>query len=289
MTALHPLAAPDLDAYLRRIGYAGGLEPGAATLADLHLAHSTRIPFENVDVLLGRPIRLDAASLQAKLVAGKRGGYCFEHNLLFGAVLRTLGFAVTPLAARVRYRTPVVLPRTHMLLLVRTDGVDWLTDVGFGGEGLLRPVPLRAGEPCRQFAWTYRVVEHGFGWLLQSLRDGDWIDMYAFTLEPQEMADYEMANHYVSTHPSSRFVQTLTVQLPGTRARYVLRNRELTEDRGSSAAATRTIAGDEELLAVLADAFGLHLPPGTRLLRPPARPGGPHERRDVDMNPQRPA
>lgn len=272
MSALRPLAPRDLDAYLGRIGYAGGLEPGAGTLADLHFAHSTRIPFENLDVLLGRPIRLDAASLQAKLVAGRRGGYCFEHNLLFGAVLRTLGFAVTPLAARVRYRTTVILPRTHMLLLVRADGVDWLTDVGFGGEGLLRPVPLRAHEACRQFAWTYRLVEHGHGWLLQSLRDGDWIDMYAFTLEPQEMADYEMANHYVSTHPNSRFVQTLTAQLPGTPVRYALRDRELTEDRGSSDTATRMIAGDEELLAVLAATFGLPLPPGTRLLRPAARP-----------------
>jgi N-hydroxyarylamine O-acetyltransferase len=267
MSALHPLAPPDLDAYLRRIGYAGGLEPGAGTLADLHLAHSTRIPFENLDVLLGRPIRLDAPSLQAKLVTGGRGGYCFEHNLLFASVLHTLGFTVTPLAARVRYRTPVILPRTHMLLLVRAGGVDWLTDVGFGGEGLLLPVPLRANEPCRQFGWTYRLVEHGHGWALQTLRDGDWIDMYAFTLEPQEMADYEMANHYVSTHPKSRFVQTLTAQLPGTQVRYVLRDRELTQDRGSSEAATRTIAGDEELLAVLAVRFNLHLPPGTRLLR----------------------
>ncbi len=264
---MHPLAPPDLAAYLRRIGYAGGLEPGAGTLANLHLAHSTRIPFENLDVLLGRPIRLDVPSLLAKLVTGGRGGYCFEHNLLFASVLCTLGFAVTPLAARVRYRTEAVLPRTHMLLLVRAEGVDWLTDVGFGGEGLLLPVPLRANEPCRQFAWTYRLVEHGCGWLLQSLRDGDWIDMYAFTLEPQEMADYEMANHYVSTHPNSRFVQTLTAQLPGTQVRYVLRNRALTEDRGSTAATTRMIAGDEELLAALAATFGLHLPPGTRLLR----------------------
>ena len=165
-----------------------------------------------------------------------------------------------------RYRTAVVLPRTHMLLLVRADGIDWLTDVGFGGEGLLLPVPLRRAEPCRQFAWTYRLIEHGGGWLLQSLRDDEWIDLYAFTLEQQEMADYEMANHYVSTHPNSRFVQTLTVQLPGTDVRHVLRDRELTQDRGSTVT-TRTIAGDEQLLATLAVTFGLHMPPGTRLLR----------------------
>ena len=260
------MPAADLDAYLERIGYRGELRPDSSTLAGLHLAHATHIPFENLDVLLGRPIRLDPASLHAKLVAGGRGGYCFEHNLLFASVLRSLGFPVATLAARVRYRTTLVLPRTHMLLLVRADGGDWLTDVGFGGEGLLLPVPFGTAEPSRQFAWTYRVAEHGGGWLLQSLRDGAWLDLYAFTREPQEIADYEMANYYVSTHPSSRFVQTLTVQLPGSEVRHVLRDRELMQDRGSTTT-TRTIAGDEELLAVLAQTFGLHLEAGTRLLR----------------------
>jgi N-hydroxyarylamine O-acetyltransferase len=268
---LHALAISDLDAYLERIGYGGELKPGASVLADLHLAHATHIPFENLDVLLGRPIRLDAASLQAKLVSGGRGGYCFEHNLLFASVLRTLGFPVTPLAARVRYRTTLVLPRTHMLLLVHADGGDWLADVGFGGEGLLLPVPFGSGEPSRQFAWTYRVVEHGGGWLLQSLQDSTWLDLYAFTGEPQEIVDYEMANYYVSTHPGSRFVQTLTVQLPGPEVRHVLRDRELTQDRGSSVT-TRTIGSDEALLATLAQTFGLHLEAGTRLALPP---GGP--------------
>jgi N-hydroxyarylamine O-acetyltransferase len=264
---LHALPPAAIDAYLERIGYSGELKPGSSARAGRHLAHATHIPFENLDVLLGRPIRLDPASLQAKLVAGGRGGYCFEHNLLFASVLRALGFPIITLAARVRYRTTLVLPRTHMLLLVRADGGDWLTDVGFGGEGLLLPVPLRSGEPSRQFAWTYRVVEHAGGWLLQSLRDGAWLDLYTFTQEPQELADYEMANYYISTHPNSRFVQTLTVQLPGVEVRQVLRDRELTQDRGDTSA-TRTIASDEELLAVLSQTFGLHLEAGTRLLWP---------------------
>jgi N-hydroxyarylamine O-acetyltransferase len=179
-------------------------------------------------------------------------------------VLRELGFAVTPLAARVRYRTALLLPRTHMLLLVRADGADWIVDVGFGGEGLLLPVPFGAGEPARQFAWTYRVIEQGGPWVLQSLRDGSWEDLYAFTLEPQEQVDYELASWYTSTHPNSRFVQTLTAQLPTPEVRHVLRDRELTLDRGEAVTA-RTIASDEELLAVLAETFGLHVDPGTRL------------------------
>jgi N-hydroxyarylamine O-acetyltransferase len=264
---LHILAAADLDAYLARIGYAGELRADAATLAQLHLAHATHIPFENLDILRGLPIRLGVASLHAKLVGSRRGGYCFEHNLLFASVLHTLGFALTPLAARVHYRTPQTLPRTHMLLLVHADGADWLSDVGFGGEGLLLPVPLGSGEPSRQFAWTYRATERHNTWMLQSLRNGTWEDMYAFTREPQELADYEMANYWVSTHPSSRFVQTLTVQLPGVEVRHVLRNRELTQDRGSTTT-TRTIVGADELPAVLADVFGLHLEPGTQLVLP---------------------
>lgn len=257
-------ATVDLAAYLERIGYAAELRPDHATLAGLHLAHATHIPFENLDVLLGRPIRLDLPSLQAKLVAGGRGGYCFEQNLLFAAVLRQLGFAVTPLAARVRYRTTQLLPRTHMLLLVRADGADWIADVGFGGEGLLLPVPFGSGRPARQFAWTYRAIEQSGRWVLQSLWDGNWEDLYAFTLEEQEQVDYELASWYMSTHPGSRFVQTLTAQLPTPEVRYVLRGRELTLDRGETVA-TRTITRDEELLAVLAETFGLHVEPGARL------------------------
>jgi len=92
----------DLAAYLRRVEYEGPLEPTAEVLRALHLAHATHIPFENLDILLGEPIRLDLASLQAKLVGANRGGYCFEQNALFAAVLEEVGFAVTRLAARVR-------------------------------------------------------------------------------------------------------------------------------------------------------------------------------------------
>lgn len=124
------MTALDLQAYLRRIGYQGAVEPTRRVLEALHLAHATHIPFENLDILLGRPIALDLASLQSKLVARRRGGYCFEHNLLFAAVLREFGFEPTLLAARVRFRTTAVLPRTHMLLLVEgEEAAGWPTSV----------------------------------------------------------------------------------------------------------------------------------------------------------------
>jgi N-hydroxyarylamine O-acetyltransferase len=252
-----------LDAYLKRVGYAAGREPTRAVLEALHLAHATRIPFENLDILLGRPIPLDLASLQEKLVAGGRGGYCYEQNLLFAAALERIGFNVTRLAARVRYRTERILPRSHMLLLVSAGGSQWIADVGFGLEGLLQPVPFEAGRESRQFAWTYRVVEEAGESMLQSLRGQAWTNLYSFSLEPQTAADYEMANYYNSTHPDSRFTRTLVVQLPAPEARVALRNLELITDRGGSVT-TRMLAGDDELLTVLAGTFGLRFPPGTR-------------------------
>jgi N-hydroxyarylamine O-acetyltransferase len=254
--------ALDLDAYLRRVGYSGARDPTAAVLEALHRAHAAAIPFENLDILLGRPIRLDLESLQEKLVRSRRGGYCFEQNLLFASVLEALGFRVTRLAARVRYRTSLILPRTHMTLLVDVEGAGRLADVGFGAEGLLAPVPF-GGAEARQGAWTYRIAEEGRYRVLQSLREGSWMDLYAFTLEPQEWVDYDLANYYTSTHPQSRFTQTLTAQRVSPEARLILRNRELIVDRGG-ALETRLLADDAEVLAVLARDFDLPFPPGTR-------------------------
>ncbi|HKA42528.1 MAG TPA: arylamine N-acetyltransferase [Burkholderiales bacterium] len=253
----------DLSAYLKRIGYAGNPRPTLAALEALELAHATHIPFENLDILLGRTIRLDIDSIQAKLVGGGRGGYCFEHNLLFAAALEAAGFAARPLAARVRYRSHRVLPRTHMLLLVEAENKTWIADVGFGLEGILSPLPLVAGRESRQFHWTFRLVEESGQWTVQSHRDGSWIDLYAFSLERQQLADFEMANYYASTHPDSRFTRTLTAQLPTPEARFMLRNRELTVDRGKSVT-SRALRDDDELLTILAETFGLRFPAGTR-------------------------
>jgi len=253
----------DLDAYFQRIGYAGSRAPSRATLDALHLAHATRIPFENLDILLGRPIRLDLESLQAKLVAGRRGVYCFEQNRLFAAALEALGFAVTPLAARVRFGTTSILPRTHMALQVEVDGNRVLADVGFGVHGPLLPVSLERLGEARQFAWTYRVADDAGLHVLQLRNGAAWTDLYAFTLERHFPVDYEMANHYTSTHPSSRFVQTLTAQRSATDVRRMLRDRDYSEHRGD-AVTHRTLADDDEVLAVLADQFELPFPPGTR-------------------------
>lgn len=275
----------DLDAYLARIGFTGSREPTLATLTRLQFAHGTSIPFENLDIHLGRPISIDVASIQAKLVQARRGGYCFEHNTLLSAALRRLGFSVTTLAARVRLGASRVLPHTHMTLAVDAEDRRWLVDAGFGTGGPLAPLPFAPGEVLRQALWSFRLREEGTKWVLESLRDGVWQDLYVFTLEPQYPIDYEMANHYVSTHPASRFVQTLTVQAQSPEVCHLLRNRELTTVRQGDKSVTQ-IDDDEALLRVLAETFGLIFPSGTRF-NPPGSPASTTAGRPPDMKPPR--
>jgi N-hydroxyarylamine O-acetyltransferase len=263
----HPEMQLDLGAYFGRIGYGGGAAPSLDSLRAVHLAHARSIPFENVDVLLGRAIRLDLEGLQAKLVAGERGGYCFEHNTLFAAALEAMGFRVTRLAARVRFGHRRVGARTHMLLRVEVEGAPWLADVGFGGLGILEPIPFAPNEPVEQFGWRYRLVRDEQELVLQSLEPDGWADQYGSTLEPQLEIDYEVANHYTSTHPASPFTRTLTAQRPDPdrpESRIVLRGRKLSVHRPSGPATTERVQ-DRDLMDVLAERFGLRLPPDTIL------------------------
>jgi N-hydroxyarylamine O-acetyltransferase len=248
----------DLDAYLERIGHTGPVEPTGACLDALHLAHVRSIPFENLDILLGRPIRLDLLSLQDKLVRRRRGGYCFEHNTLFAAALEAVGFDVDPLAARVHLRSRAVTARTHMTLRTEVAGAGRLADVGFGGGSLLRSIPIEPGPPVDQFGWRFRLVDVDEGLMLQTARPQGWRDLYAFTFERQHPVDFEMANHYTSTHPSSHFTTTPTAQVSSPERSLILRGTTLTEVTPDGETATE-IAPDE-LADVLATRFGLDVP-----------------------------
>ncbi len=261
--------ALDVSAYLGRIGWSGPPPvPSSTALRALHEAHVGAVPFENLDVLLGRPIRLDLESLFAKLVAQRRGGYCFEQNTLFLAVLEALGFQAAPLAARVRLGSVEPRPRTHMLLRVELAEGPFLADVGFGGDGPLHPVPLEAGRETWAGAAGWRLRSEDELWVLQGSADaGEWTDLYAFTLERQLAVDYEMANHYTSTHPHSRFVRNLVVQRSWRDRRVLLLNRERVVRRGAGAEST-AVRDPEHLLDVLAADFDLRFPPGTRFSQP---------------------
>jgi N-hydroxyarylamine O-acetyltransferase len=256
-----------LDAYLERIGYRGTRGPSLGVLTALHEAHVAAVPFENLDILLGRGISLELEALQAKLVAGRRGGYCFEQNTLFRAALEGLGFRVTSLAARVRSGATLVRPRTHMLLQVDLPEGPFLADVGFGGEGPVHPVPLGAGRESRVGPAGCRLRREGERWVLEGDVTGEWADLYAFTLEAQFPVDYEMANFFTSTYPNSPFRLNLVVQRSWPDRRVVLRNRDLVVREGR-AVETSAIRDPDHLLDVLAERFGLSFPPGTRFAYP---------------------
>jgi N-hydroxyarylamine O-acetyltransferase len=257
------LSPAQLTAYFERIGYSGPQQATSETLHALHRLHPQVIPFENLDALRGRTPRLDLGSVFAKLVSGRRGGYCYEHNLLFRAVLDTLGFGTTGLAARVMWNSPAALPpRTHMILLVETPNETWLADVGFGSMTLTAPLLFDTGREQATPHEPFRLdlIERG-DFLLQVKLGDAWRPIYRFDLEPQFPADYDMANHYVSTYPDSLFVNHLVVArvMPGERRTLLdttLTRRGNTEPTRES---KRDLASTEELRGVLQDAFGLVL------------------------------
>ena len=253
----------DLAAYLARIGFDGALDQTFKTLSSLHFAHVSAIPFENLDIVLGRRISLDLGDLQAKLVTSRRGGYCFEQNALFAAALESLGFTVLRLAARVRFGSTEIRPRTHMLLEVEAEKTRWLSDVGFGAGGLLYPIELHSGEPFEQGAWSYRVHTEDDVFVLQSKDADAWVDLYAFTRERQFPVDYELGNHFTSTHPHSPFVQNVIAQKNGLHSRLTLRNCDLTEVKPGEET-TQTLSDERAIIKVLAEQFGLHFAPETR-------------------------
>jgi N-hydroxyarylamine O-acetyltransferase len=201
----------DLSAYLARIGL--GSAPGPPGLDQLHRAHVTAIPFENLDPRRGVPVSLDPADLQDKLVRRRRGGYCFEQNLLLKAALDALGAQVDLFLARVRLGRPTGTPRprTHLVLRVRAGGRDWHADAGFGRGTLLEPIPFGTGGPHEQSGWRYRVVQDGPELVLQTEQDAGWVDLYGFVPEPVPFIDVETSNWFTCTHPRSPFVTGLIV------------------------------------------------------------------------------
>jgi N-hydroxyarylamine O-acetyltransferase len=249
----------DLDAYFARIGYSGPREPTLATLGALHRLHPAAIPFENLDVLVGRPIDLAPSAVDAKLIERRRGGFCYEHNSLFKRVLESLGFAVEGLSARVRWmEEPGTPPRppTHMALRVTIEGRPWLADVGFGGCVPTAPLRLDTREPQPTDYETYRVVPIDDGQRVEALIGADWQPLYEFRPHAVADADYELGNWYVCTHPQSRFRTTLMVTLATAEARYALRNNSLTVRSRMGGTEELTLsAGD--IGSLLASRFGI--------------------------------
>lgn len=260
----------NLDAYFARIGFSGTAAADLATLRALHRLHIEAIPFENLDVLLGRRIDMSEEAVVRKIVEGRRGGYCFEQNTLFRAVLTAIGFKTEAFLGRIRRNVPedVRTPLTHMILRVTIDGAPWLADVGFGSLGT--PAPLRLDIDDEQ--WTPlepRRIARRDGALFHQARLGDeWVDLYEFKLENPAPMDFELGNWFSCTHPKANFVNNLVVTRVEGTSRLLINNREFAVRHLDGAAQRRELVSHAELMDLLASRFGLTLPEGTEIRAP---------------------
>ncbi len=260
----------ELDSYLARVGLAGA-PPG---LVDLHRSHVTTIPFETLGALGGTPVSLAEDDLAAKLVQCRRGGYCFEQNLLLKRALEALGAEVQLHLARVLLGAEPGAPRarSHLLLAVRWEGESWHADAGFGGGTLLEPLPWGPGEEHEQSGWRYRIVERAPEWVLQRASAHGWADLYAFLPHPVPEVDVQTINWWTSTHPNSRFVTGFLVSRQWRDGRCLALS-----DWGGLALRETTPSEEltdpvepEQLPGLLAERFGLpgfQLGPAGRLIR----------------------
>ncbi len=253
----------DLLAYFSRIGHAGSREPSETLLARLVLRHACAIPFENLDAFAGRRISLDPGDVERKLVHGRRGGWCFEQNLLLGQILRTLGFDVTDLAGRVLWNRPrdAVTPRTHRALLVRFAGRSWLVDVGFGGHTLTAPLDLALEGVQETPHEPFRITRLAGDYLVESLIRDEWQPLFRFDLQPQQPIDFEAANYQLAHDPASHFTQVLIASRVAEGGRHVLRGRELAFHELKGGTRRETLAGPEEVIAALREVLGIELEP----------------------------
>ena len=250
----------DLSAYFERIGHTGSTAPTLETLRALHLAHTSTFAFENLDGWSNRPVSLRIDDIAAKMIVRRRGGYCFESNALFAAVLERLGYTVGRLCARVVWMQPpgTRTPRTHMLLRVPLEGRDWIADVGFGAIGQTAPLALDTDQPQATPHETRRYRREGEIVIHQvQLAPGEWADVYRFDLIEAVPADYEMGNWYVSTHPASLFRQTPLVTLVRADHRLALAFGEFTRRQLDGRAEKRPVRDDADLRSLLINEFGL--------------------------------
>jgi N-hydroxyarylamine O-acetyltransferase len=264
-----------LDSYFARIHYTGPTTPTLETLRGILTAHARAVPFENLDVLLGRPLKLDLAHLHDKLVTQRRGGYCFEQNSYLLEVFTTLGFTVTPLAARVRLGSTrdITPPRTHICLQVDIAGVPWLADCGVGSATPVGPLRLDTADPQPTSHETHRIIwEDGKRfhqvWFADASKPtgGAWTDVYEFTGESMPLIDREIANWWTSTHPESKFRNNVLVARVGENGtRRGIQNRQYIHRKAGEIIASRDIAHHDELIALLASEFGISLPAGSRI------------------------
>jgi N-hydroxyarylamine O-acetyltransferase len=252
----------DRALYLRRLGFDVPPAPTLETLRQLQLRHTGVFPFENLTTLSGEPVLIDLPSIERKVLHDGRGGYCYELNNLFLALLQELGFDARAISGRVVMGQPegAWTARTHRLSLVIIDGVRYITDVGFGG--MVPTAPLLLDSRAEQLTphEPYRIDLHVDGFTLRANVAGEWRAMYIFDLQRQEDIDFAVGNWYVSTHPESSFVKQLMVARTGEGWRRTLNNGSFAIHRIGHDSERRQIADVQSLIELLHREFGIQAP-----------------------------
>jgi N-hydroxyarylamine O-acetyltransferase len=247
----------NIKAYLERINYYGSLAPTAETLRDLQLAHLLAVPFENLSIHAKQPIVLEDEALFTKIVEGRRGGFCYEANGLFAALLRALGFDVVMLSAGVAHAEGGFGPDfDHMTLMVRLEQ-RWLVDVGFG-DVFREPLMLDERDEQVQGRRSYRILPDGIHLILMQRDDGDeWMAQYRFTLQPQVYADYAEMCRFHQTSPQSHFTQRRICSRATEGGRVTLSEMRFITTTRNGEPQERVVAGEEEYAAILQEHFDI--------------------------------
>lgn len=247
-----------VEAYLKRINYTGSLEPTPETLRNLQVAHLLTVPFENLSIHSGEPIVLEDNALFSKIVDRRRGGFCYEANGLFAALLRSLGFDVAMLAAGVAKHEGGFGPQFDHMTLMVTLSDRWLADVGFG-DSFLEPLLLDSREEQVQGTRSFRIIDDDDHLILMRRNPGgDGEPQYRFTLQPYSFADYEEMCHFHQTSPDSHFTKGRICSRATADGRISLSEMRLITTTGPQLLRDqRTVADQEEYNRILRDQFGI--------------------------------
>ena len=247
---------------MKRLGYDSPPPPTLQTLHDLQLRHVCAFAFENLSTLMNAPVPIDLPSVEHKVLPQGRGGYCYELNQLFLALLQELGFEARGITGRVVSGGPADAHtgRTHRLSLVTLEGVRYITDVGFGGMVPSSRLQLDTDAPQATAHEPYRLTFNHGSYTLWAQVGEEWRGLYVFDLQVQADIDYEIGNWYVSTHPGSPFVGQLKAALLAPGKRHTLANARYALHYLDRPSEKRTLQTADELLGLLRDTFGIRLP-----------------------------
>jgi len=249
----------NIENYLKRISFHDEIQISLKSLAALHRKHMQNVPFENLDIHQGRPIQLDLNKIENKIVSNRRGGFCYELNGLFGALLRELGFEVKIASARVIGEEKIGQEFDHMVLVVNL-AEEWLVDVGVG-DSFLEPIRTTVGLEQKDPAGTFRIVRNDPTYLrLESNQDGDsgYSPKYLFTLDERELEEFAEMCEYHQTSPASSFTSESVCTIATENGRITLRDHSLIETIDSKRT-VRKVTGDEEYEQILRDRFGINI------------------------------